>query len=103
MTDFTRRYPGEIVRRKPGSAFLGAAEPGLVRLSDARDGALHRVESWPCSACGRDACTEWANVQIVTGEHRGHWLCHLLECEMADLTPEDRALLQEEMVEARDD
>lgn len=83
-----RRQPNEIVRRKPGSCFLGAAEPSIVRLSGPADGALYEGDSrdnyMPCVICDNPDCIEWANVQIVDGEHKGGWLCHLSECEMED-------------------
>lgn len=89
----TRRYPGEIVRRAPGSCFVGAAEPELVRLTDAGDGELHNVECWGCAICDDADCREWANAQVVTGAYAGDWLCHLSECLMMDLTEADRAAL----------
>jgi hypothetical protein len=78
-----RRKPNEIVRRTPGSCFLGAAEPAIVRLSGPEDGELHDCNH-PCMlGCGDNACVEWANVQVVGGEHA--WLCHLAECQMEDV------------------
>jgi hypothetical protein len=80
-----RHKPNEIVRRRPGSCFLGAAEPALVRLTGPEDGELHESDQ-PCMlGCGDDECVEWANVQVVGGEHSGKWLCHLSECEMEDV------------------
>jgi len=78
-----RRTPGEIVHRKPGSCFLGAAEPSLVRLTDENDGNLHDVEAW-CHLCEDPDCQEWANVQIVDGPEKGGWMYHLSECQMED-------------------
>lgn len=81
-----RRRPGEIVKRQPGSCFVGAAEPELVRLTDESDGELHAVETW-CSLCDDPDCQEWANVEIVSGEFAGEWMCHLSECQMEDAPP----------------
>lgn len=77
-----RRRPGEIVRRKPGSCFVGSAEPSLVRLSDESDGDLHYVDS--CMLCDDPKCQEWGNVQIVDWPHKGGWMHHLSECQMED-------------------
>ncbi len=77
-----RRKPNEIVRRSPMSCFWIPAEPSIVRLSGPEDGELHAIE--PCW-CGNDECQEWANVQVVGGEHNGEWLCHLSECQMSDV------------------
>jgi hypothetical protein len=79
-----RRRPGEIVARRPGSCFCGSVEPALVRLSDESDGELHDCDH-PCMMhCGDDDCVEWANVQVVGGEHDGGWMYHLPECQMSD-------------------
>ena len=77
-----RRRPGEIVRRKPGSCFVMAGEPSLVRLSDESDGRLPYVDS--CMVCDDPECREWGNVQIVDGPYKGQWMCHLSECQMED-------------------
>lgn len=78
-----RRKPGEIVKRVPGSCFLGAEEPSLVRLTDESDGDMHYMDTY-CFLCDDPDCTEWANVQVVGGPHNGEWLCHLSECRMED-------------------
>ena len=102
-----RRNPNDVVRRLPGSCFLGSGEPSHVRLAGPGDGALWEGDdsnwptpelralrdgfnSWrewmsPCMCeCGDDECVEWANVQVVGGPHDGEWLCHLSECQMSD-------------------
>ena len=82
-----RRKPGEIVVRRPGSGFLGDAEPRLVRVPAQPE---FEDEAAPCClSCGDDACTEWANLRIVGGPHDGKRLCHIAECEMSDPAPED--------------
>lgn len=90
-----RRQPGDVVARKPGSAFCGSGEPRLVRLSDERDGELHDIDSC-LGLCDDPDCQEWANVQIMAGPHNGNWMCHLSECMMEDLTAEDQVLLADE-------
>jgi hypothetical protein len=77
-----RRVAGEIVRRAPGSGFCGSAEPELIRVPT---GATYVDEADPCMmGCGDDECREWANVEIVSGEHAGHFMYHISECQMAD-------------------
>lgn len=75
-----RRQPGDIVRRKPGSCFVGSAEPELVRLTDETDGKLHGIDS--CLICDDLECQEWANAQVVGAENE--WMYHLSECQMED-------------------
>jgi len=84
------RRPGEIVARSPGSCFCAEEEPRFVRLTGEGDEELHEV-SRCMGLCSDPYCREWAYVQIVEGEHRGEWMCHLSECEMSDPTPEDWA------------
>lgn len=92
-----RRSPGEIVVRCSGSGFLFAAEPRLVRVPerpqyDDAGGPGSLGEAAPCILdCGDPDCREWANLQIVGGEHDGHFLYHISECEMSD--PESSDLL----------
>lgn len=76
-----RRSPGDIVKRKPGSCFIGNEYPQIVRLSDSKDGDLHYIDS--CPLCDDPECQEWANVHIV-GIEDG-WLFHLSECQMEDV------------------
>lgn len=90
-----RRRPGEIVARKPGSAFLGAGQPRLVRLTDETDGGLHDIDLC-VGLCDDPECQEWANVEIIVGPHKGGWMFHLSECMMEDLTAEDRRVLEAE-------
>lgn len=90
-----RRQPGEVVVRRPGSGFLGTAEPRLVRVperpeydDEGEPGSLG--EAAPCILdCGDPDCREWANLRIVGGPHDGKHLCHISECEMSDPAPED--------------
>jgi hypothetical protein len=76
-----RRNPGDLVRRKPGSCFIGASEPALVRLTDASDGDLHDIDACMMD-CGDPDCREWANAQVVGGPYAGGWVFHLAECQM---------------------
>lgn len=80
-----RRFPGEIVIRRPGSCFCGSADQGTqyVRLTDpVVDGDMHHISELGCFVCEDPDCREWANVQVLTGPYAGDWLCHLSECEM---------------------
>lgn len=72
-----RRKSGEVVIRRPGSCYLGSAEPKLVKLlgDDTEKCML---------GCGDKGCREWLNVEVVNGEHQGSYLYHLSECEMID-------------------
>ena len=97
-----RRQPGEIVARKPGSAFVGSGEPRLVRLTDETNGELHDIDSC-LGLCDDPNCQEWANVQIVAGPRKSRWMCHLSECMMEDLMAEDQAVLAEELRKAAQD
>lgn len=73
-----RRKPGDTVRRSPGSGFLGAAEPSLLRISE---GELPD----PCIlGCGDPDCQEWANLEILEGEFKGEFLYHISECCLGD-------------------
>jgi hypothetical protein len=75
-----RRKPGEVVRRKPGSGFVGSASPEFVRVPD------EPIEDWhPCIlSCGDDDCREYENLEVV-GEHDGATMCHISECQMEDV------------------
>ena len=77
-----RRQPGEVVVRRPGSGFLGAAEPRLVRVPER---PAYDNDAAPCILdCGDKRCREWANLRIVGGPDDGAHLCHISECEMSD-------------------
>ena len=77
----TRRNPGEIVRRNPGSGFVGSPQPELVRVPDGDD----YMNADPCvSGCGDPQCREWPNMEIVEGPHAGAYMYHISECEMFD-------------------
>lgn len=72
-----RRKAGEVVKRKPGSCFLGSEEPSLVRL-------VGESDDWCLLSYGDNHCREWSNVEIVESDKKGHCLHHLSECEMLD-------------------
>jgi len=75
-----RRKPGEIVRRRPGSGFISEAEPAFIQVPEDE---AYTLEADPCMLnCGDPECREWANLQIVDGEHAGQTLFHISECEM---------------------
>ena len=97
-----RREPGEVVRRRPGSGFVGDAEPSLVKVPEGKayEFGWKRNKAntgWETNeggeadycilGCGDDDCREWANVEIASGPHKGECLCHISECEMFDLEP----------------
>jgi hypothetical protein len=80
-----RRTAGEIVRRSPGSGFCGSTEPELVRVPA---GDAYIDEAAPCMmGCGDPKCREWANLEVVSGEHAGGWMYHISECELEDTAP----------------
>lgn len=77
-----RRKPGEVVRRIPGSGFLGAEDPKYVRVPTEPH---YEDEMAPCiMGCGDDDCREWANLEVVGGKWDGQCLCHISECQMED-------------------
>lgn len=83
----SRCHPAEIVQ------LIGAdGERGpLLRLTCEGDGDLHHYpERCKRPNCADPNCREWGNVQILTGEHAGHWMHHVSECEM--VTPDAEAL-----------
>ena len=93
----TRRKPGEVVQRSPGSGFVGSAEPQLVKVPEGKtyEGTCVRGpdgewqanlggEADPCMVCGDPECREWANVEIVSGVHAGDFMYHISECQMSD-------------------
>jgi hypothetical protein len=93
----TRRKPGEIVRRKPGSGFCGSAEPQLVKVPEGRAYEADCVISngaWKANpggeasvcmmGCGDPECREWANLEIMSGLHKGEFMYHISECQMKD-------------------
>lgn len=81
-----RRRPGEVVRRQPGSGFIGSADPQLIRVPS---GADFVVQAYPCSmACGDPECREWTNLEIVEGPHTGAFINHVSECQLLDADPE---------------
>jgi len=78
----TRRKPGEIVRRSPGSGFVGSSEPQLVKVPG---GDTYTDEADPCMmGCGDQECREWANLEIMSGAHTGEFMFHISECQMGD-------------------
>ena len=95
-----RRKPGEIVRRAAGSGFVGSQEPELVRVPEGKtyeydvktgpDGNFLPEENLggeatPCLlGCGDPYCREWANLEIVSGPHKGEFMYHISECQMED-------------------
>lgn len=77
-----RRRPGEVVRREPGSGFVGSADPQLIRVPSGND---YKEEADPCMmGCGDPECREWANLEIVEGPHTGQFIFHISECQMLD-------------------
>lgn len=77
-----RRTAGEIARRSPGSGFCGSTEPELVRVPA---GDAYIDEAAPCMmGCSDPECREWANLEIVSGEHVGHFMYHISECDLDD-------------------
>lgn len=81
-----RRKPGEVVRRLPGSGFVGSADPQMVRIPSGHDFV---DQADPCMmGCGDPECREWANLEIVEGPHTGQFIYHISECEMVDSDPE---------------
>jgi len=76
-----RRSPGEIVKRTPGSGFLGNAEPSLIQVPPEE---AYTAEADPCLICDDPECREWANLKIVAGPLTGEFLYHISECEMKD-------------------
>jgi len=95
-----RRSPGEIVRRTPGSGFVGSVEPMLVKVPEGKayefdvvigpDGNFTRQENkggeatFCLEGCGDTECREWANLEIVSGPHNGEFMYHISECQMED-------------------
>ena len=78
----SERYePNQIVRRLPGSCFIGSGEPELVRLTGPEDGDMHDID-FCMMDCGDPECREWANAQVVSGEFAGQWVFHLSECQL---------------------
>lgn len=97
----TRRMPGEVVKRKPGSGMCGSAEPKYIRVPEGNKylwEGLNPEEAgydpeWPshregeaelCNLCEEPKCRQWANLEIVEGEFKGGNMCHISECEMED-------------------
>ena len=96
----TRRKPGEIVIRKPGSGFTGTVEPKKVQVPKGKayeydmavgpDGNFLLEENiggeaTPClMGCGDPYCREWANLEVVSGDFAGQIMYHISECQMED-------------------
>lgn len=79
-----RRKPLEIVKRQPGSGFLGNVEPFFVQIPGGKE---YTSEAEPCILnCDDVECREWANLEIVTdsGQKTGDFLYHISECQMSD-------------------
>jgi len=96
------RKSGEVVKRKPGSCFLGTVEESLdvVRIP-AEDEEGYDVPD-PCMICDDPHCQEWANVEVVAGPHAGNWLCHLSDCQTEDLDRETaQRVINELLAECR--
>ena len=81
-----RRNPGEIVKRKPGSGFIGSAEPELIRVPDGQE--YNEAEPW-CMLCLDPDCREYANLEIVNEkfERTNNFLYHISECQMETVAP----------------
>jgi len=93
-----RRSPGEIVKRKAGSGFVGSEEPSLVKVPDGKtyefdtikdpDGKWMANEGGEASHCMMfcedPECREWANLEIMNGPHKGSFMYHISECQMDD-------------------
>jgi len=95
-----RRLPGEVVKRKAGSGFVGSAEPSLIKVPEGKtyefdvaigpDGDFTRElneggeASFCLTGCGDPECREWANLEIMNGPHKGDFIYHISECEMED-------------------
>jgi hypothetical protein len=94
-----RRQPGEIVKRLAGSGFIESAEPSLIKIPEgkayefpwkrnvANDGwdTNEGGEADYCMLdCGDTECREWANLEIISGPHKGEYIYHVSECEMED-------------------
>lgn len=76
-----RRQPGEIVKRKPGSGFVGSAEPELVQVPNLPE---YKTEAEHCMiSCGDPHCTEWANLPVI-GPVENNFIFHISECQMED-------------------
>lgn len=80
-----RRQPGEIVKRIPGSGFLGAASPQLIQVPFE---PKYTQEAETCLVCLDGHCREWANLEVIDENHQktGQFLYHISECEMMDLS-----------------
>lgn len=104
-----RRQPGEIVKRVPGSGFLGSAEPLFVQVPEkpAYDDCVYwdsEAKTWRVNedgeaehcmlGCGDENCREWANLKVVHGPSAGQFLYHISECQMESLNDADTALLK---------
>lgn len=99
-----RRQPGEIVRRQPGSGFIGSDVPSFIQVPEGKayenDCVKDENGEWKVNPggeatvcmyqCGDDECREWANLKIVGGPYDGDYIYHVSECEMFDLEPGDK-------------
>jgi len=107
-----RRIKGEIVKREPGSGFTGSVEPKYLRIPDGPDFEFDTVKdkngnwiknpngnaSWcmlECEDSKTGLCKEFANIQVAFGEFKDEYLYHLSECELFDLTEEDKKEVEE--------
>lgn len=94
-----RRSPGEIVKRKAGSGFVGSEEPSFVKVPEGKTYEFDTIKdsngNWMANeggeasrcmmGCKDPECREWANLEIVTGPHKGNVIYHISECQMEDL------------------
>jgi len=86
-----RRQPGEVVVRIKGG-FVGAKYPRYVKLCEPLDESPDPC----CLDCGDPDCIGWDDAEIMHGHHKGQYIYHISECEMADLTFADRMYLRAE-------
>ena len=76
-----RRKPGDIVRLKANTGFVGDSDrlPAEIMPED---------DPLPCMLCDDSDCIEWTTLWTVPDpECNGdrHVLCHVSECRMIDL------------------
>ena len=104
MKPVPNRKPGEVVKRKPNSCFLGTVEEGLdvVRIPTEAEEGYDKLDLDPCMICDNPHCQEHDNVEVVAGPHAGAWLCHLSDCQTEDLDQETaQRVINELLAECR--
>lgn len=82
-----RRNPGEVVRRKPGSGFIGGIEPEFVKVPEGENFDNNCI----CMLCDDTECREWSNLEVLDEFGKPlepkDYIYHISECEMETVCP----------------